>query len=311
MSRYEAQRNRIFKKYIKNINLLIDNKLLLSKKDNYICPMCLKNYESMYIDESNFLTLEDAPPKSLGGKANTLTCKKCNNEAGKKIDFHLAERMKELDNKLFLPNTEFKALTKIDGVTLRTTISIDSEGKMSIFHSPKNNNPNILNPIMEKVGKDKIIDFNFLKSKVIPENLEYAILKTAFLILFQKTGYSLIIDKSYDLIREQISNPSKRIYPENFWGYNTNKLKPGLYFVMNRGLECIMIVFDLISEKSKRSFTALLPLPNRDLEKVISNINSTISTSKEIKLQMFDGNNDDYIFNLDSINKLLSWAYKK
>ncbi|WP_139419284.1 HNH endonuclease [Chryseobacterium mulctrae] len=311
MSRYEAQRKRIFKKYINNINLLKDNQLVSSKKDSYLCPLCLKNYMSMYIDENNFLTLEDAPPKSLGGRANTLTCKKCNNEAGEKIDFHLAERMKELDNKLFLPNTEFKALTNIDGVTLRTTISIDEKGEMSIFHSAKNNNPKILNPIMEKVGKDKIIDFNFLKSRVIPENLEYSILKTAFIILFQKTGYSLIIDKSYDLIREQIFNPAKRIYPENFWGYNTNKMKPGLYFVMNKGLECVMIVFDLTSEKSKRSFTALLPLPNIELDKIITQINNTISISKEIELKIYDGNNDDYINNLNSINKLMSWAYKR
>lgn len=310
MSRYEAQRNRIFKKYINNINLLIENKLVSSKKDNYLCPLCLKNYTSTYIDENNFLTLEDAPPKSLGGKANTLTCKKCNNEAGLQIDFHLAERMKELDNKLFLPNTEFKALTNIDGVTLRTTISIDEKGEMNIFHSSKNNNPNILNPIMENVGKDKIIDFNFLKSRVIPENLEYSILKTAFIILFQKTGYSLIIDKSYDLVREQISDPTKRIYPENFWGYNTNKMKPGLYFVTNDALKSVMIVFDLISEKSKRSFTALLPLPNGDLDKTITQINNTIASKNEIVLQMYDGNNDDYINNLDSISKLMSWTYK-
>jgi len=265
----------------------------------------------MYIDENNFLTLEDAPPKSLGGKANTLTCKKCNNEAGKKIDFHLAERMKELDNKLFLPNTEFKALTNIDGVILRTTISIDDKGEMSIFHSTKDNNSNILKPIIEKFGKDKIINFNFIKSRVIPENLEYAILKTAFLILFQKTGYSLIIDKTYDLIREQIYNPSKRIYPENFWGYNTNKMKPGLYFVMNKSLKCVMVVFDLTSEKSKRSFTALLPLPNTGLDKIITQMKTTISISKKIELKMYDGNNDDYINNLTSIHKLMSWAYKK
>lgn len=44
-------------------------------------------------DSENPLTLEDAPPKSLGGKAHVLTCKECNNKAGQKIDYHLTERM--------------------------------------------------------------------------------------------------------------------------------------------------------------------------------------------------------------------------
>lgn len=310
MSKTEAKRNRIYKKYVTNLNLLVDNNLISSKKDHFICPLCLKEYSKSYIDKDDFLTLEDAPPKALGGKANILTCKKCNNEAGTKIDFHLAERFKELDNKMFLPNSEFKVRTKIDGVTLNTTLSIDDEGIMSIFHSLKNNNPTVLNEIMRKVGKDQLIDFNFLKTKVIPENLEYSILKTAYLILFEKTGYALILDECYDIVREQISDPSKRIYPENFWGHNLPKLNPGLYFVMNKGLESVLVVFDLITDKNKRSFMASLPLANTDLVKIISKINEEIADKKEIQLDMFDGNIDDYLSSLNSIKLLLNWVKK-
>ncbi len=45
MSRYEAKRNRIFKKYVANLNLLIDNNLLSGIKNIYYCPLCLKSYD--------------------------------------------------------------------------------------------------------------------------------------------------------------------------------------------------------------------------------------------------------------------------
>ncbi|MDD4438113.1 MAG: HNH endonuclease [Tissierellia bacterium] len=46
--------------------------------------------------------MEDAPPKSLGGKANTLTCKTCNSKCGHEIDFHLTERLLEIDTSVLI-----------------------------------------------------------------------------------------------------------------------------------------------------------------------------------------------------------------
>ncbi len=93
----EDKRQRIFVKYKNNLNLLVNNAFIKNEIDVYICPMCLKVHQT--INEKDPLTLEDAPPKSLGGTANTLTCKSCNNTAGHKIDFHLTERLNEIDSK--------------------------------------------------------------------------------------------------------------------------------------------------------------------------------------------------------------------
>lgn len=281
--------------------MLIDENLIKAEKaekDTYYCPLCLKGYKSLCLDENDFLTLEDAPPKSLGGKANILTCKDCNNEAGTKIDFHLVERMKELENKQLLPNSKIKVLVYIDEKPLNATLSIDENSGMSIFYSKKNNNPNVLNPIMEETKKDKRINFSFPKTKVNSEKLEYSILKTAYLLFFQKTGYSLIFDKSYDIIREQIKNTEKRIYPNHFWGYNEPELSQGLYFVIQEGYKSVMMVFNLKADKIERSFIVFLPVPKNNKSKVI------IGNSK-----VYDGNNDNYLCNVQSISKLMSWAY--
>src|SRR5882724_8834404 len=107
MSEGEIKREGIFKFYSDHLQLLakenLADKIYLEKRV-YICPVCLSEFSSVNMDD-NPLTLEDAPPKSLGGTANVLTCKRCNNTAGHKIDFHLTEKLRELDSQKFLLGT--------------------------------------------------------------------------------------------------------------------------------------------------------------------------------------------------------------
>lgn len=135
MSKNDERRQRIFDKYVTNRNLLIDNGLLEGQKDIYICPICFEPHEAIVGEDP--LSLEDAPPRSLGGKANTLTCKSCDNESGHKIYYHLTERLRELDNAAFLPNTETKVKIKFDDEDTNATINVEGEGKISIFHIKK------------------------------------------------------------------------------------------------------------------------------------------------------------------------------
>ena len=43
----------------------------------YACPICQRLFDVSAID-SGELTLEDSPPRSMGGKPIALTCKGCN-----------------------------------------------------------------------------------------------------------------------------------------------------------------------------------------------------------------------------------------
>src|SRR5690606_35367754 len=107
----------IFEKFKNNLNLLIDNSFINGKRDNYLYPICLRPHK--HINSDTPLTLEDAPPKALGGSVNTLTCKSCNNTAGHKIDFHLTERLREIDSGKFIPGTETPIKVNIDGETFQ------------------------------------------------------------------------------------------------------------------------------------------------------------------------------------------------
>jgi hypothetical protein len=145
MSKAAKKRLRIFNAYVGQLKILHKNGQLDSRYtiDKYICPLCLDAFSLDDLDQTlpNPLTLEDAPPKSLGGKANTLTCKSCNNTMGKEIDSHLTLRLNELDKKSFLPNTSSKVKILKDDVVVQGTIEVDEKGEMKVFHSKKNNHP--------------------------------------------------------------------------------------------------------------------------------------------------------------------------
>lgn len=312
MSRGNDKRQRIFDIYVANRNLLIDNNLITGDKNVYLCPICEEPYSG--IDGKNPLTLEHAPPGSLGGKAKVLTCGACNNSAGKDIDFHLTERLRELDSASFLPNTETKVKIKMGDEILNATISIDENGKISIFHSEKNNHPVKLDEKLIGAKDGDIVDLNFLKTRVIPEKLEYALLKTAYILAFQKFGNALIFDPCFDIVREQLNNLDQRIYPERFW------IEPpypeemeGVYFIGDEGLESLFVLFNLDTGNSIRKFGVFLPCPVNDIADVLDRLGRKFGVEQAFELEMFpweqDGN--EYLEDIDTIKDMFDWIAER
>ena len=59
---------------------------------NTRCPICLRSFTRDAAEKGQTVTLEHVPPETLGGSVKCLTCKPCNNSAGRKLD-RAAERM--------------------------------------------------------------------------------------------------------------------------------------------------------------------------------------------------------------------------
>lgn len=312
MAKGADKRQQIFDKYKNNLNLLIENGIVNGNKDFYVCPICLTPHHDL--NSNDPLTLEDAPPKSLGGTANTLTCKSCNNTCGYKIDFHLTERLREIDNSKFIPNSETNVKVKINGEIFQGTLKVTEDGILKMHHSNKNNNPKKLEAAMKSLGKDMAINMEFLKSRVIPENLEYALLKTGYMLAFEKLGYNLIFCENYNIVREQLRNPEARIYPEAFWiSPSFTKEMSGVYFVCDEGLECLLVLFNLNTGKSERMFGVFLPLPIYDITTIIKNIHNKFKSDKDIELELYpkEQDNSDYIDDLPNIKAMQNWIVKR
>jgi hypothetical protein len=314
MTEREKKRKIIFDRYAENLLFLKSEKVIdieLKYAKTYICPICLNQFSESALDQTieNPLSLEDAPPKSLGGKANILTCKKCNNTCGHEIDKHLTERMQELDHHKFLPNIEFTAKFEINGNTIQGKISIDENGKLTAYHMDKNNNPIKLQDYIKTAKKDSIIDLKIDKKQVNPINLQIALLKTGYLLTFEKYGYSLILDNSYSRIREQLKNPLEIIYPLDFWfKAPLPKEVYGVPFIIEKGLEAICPIFPLKTKASEKVFVTIIPLTTKPIENVISVLKGRFKIQKQFPVK-FDPMNGgiDYLTDLEAISKMKTW----
>lgn len=307
----EKKRKSIFDKYSENLLFLKGENIIdieLKYDKTYICPICLDQFSEIALDQTieNPLSLEDAPPKSLGGKAKILTCKKCNNTCGHEIDKHLTERMQELDYHKFKTNTEFTAKFEVNGNTVQGKISIDEYGTMTAYHMDKNNNPIKLQDYIKNAKKDTIINLQIDKKQVNPINLQIALLKTGYLLTFEKYGYSLILDNSYDRIRQQLRNPLEIIYPLDFWFQAPlPKEVYGVPFIIENGLEAICPIFPLKTSASERVFVTIIPLTTKPIEEVISKLKDRFKVQKTL-LVTFDPMNGgiDYLTDLEAIIKM-------
>jgi len=310
----EKKRKSIFDRYSENLLFLKRENIVdieLKHDKTYICPICLDQFSETALDQAleNPLSLEDAPPKSLGGKAKILTCKKCNNTCGYEIDKYLTERMQELDHHKFLTKTEFTAKFEINGNTIQGKISIDENGTMTAYHMVKNNNPINLKDYIKNAKKDTLINLVIDKKQVNSINLQIALLKTGYLLTFEKYGYSLILDNSYDRIREQLRNPLEIIYPIDFW-FKAPFPKDifGVPFIIEKGLEAICPIFPLNTRASERVFGAIIPLTTKPIENVISEFKERFKVQKRfpVKFNPMSGG-VDYLKDLEAIIKMKTW----
>lgn len=316
MTQGDIRRLHLFNKYADHLLFLKDKGILvidLKFDRTYICPVCKEQFSEAALDQSteNPLTLEDAPPKSLGGKAEVLTCKACNNTCGQKIDVHLTERLVEIDQKKFKPGVAFAAETEHNGEKVQSYIKVTEEGEITVKHDKLKNNPETLKKYLETTGKDDLINISFKDSKVDVHKLQIALLKTGFLLAFAKFGYSFILDPTYDQIRAQLKYPDENIYPIDFW-FNTEVFKPyyGVPFVIEPGIEAIFPIFALKTDFTEHTFAAILPLTSKPIEQVIATLKGKFEKHHGFEAAMDAMNQTDYLFDDSAIVKMLEWIKK-
>jgi len=117
----ENKRLKLFKQFAKNFEFvrpyLEKNHGLSYNGELVACPICLTLFteHALNQDIENPLTIEHIPPYSLGGRGLILTCKKCNNGAGTKLDKTLLENTKIKDFYALKPESSIAANINVNG----------------------------------------------------------------------------------------------------------------------------------------------------------------------------------------------------
>lgn len=313
------KRRRIFDEYSNQLHKLSDMGFLpnikLSFKNSYICPICTNQFslDDLEEDAPNPLTLEDAPQKSLGGKASTLTCKRCNNRCGSEIDFHLTERLVEQDARKFFPNSNGKGQFILGGKRIQGEFKVDSQGEIKIYHSEKNNHLGNLKKFISETRRGEIITIEHKKSRVDLDRLEVALLKTAYILTFEKFGYIFLLNKCYDDVRKQLIEPFNKVYPEGFWTVQSSfeAAHEGVHFIEDNFYSGVYSIFALKTAFSTKRFGVYLPLPGMDYHKIIG-VLKTMDAGFILPLKTMMGKN--YLKNIvamkeldEKIMKMHSW----
>jgi hypothetical protein len=316
MTDNEKKRLSIFDKYSSHLQFLIEKGIIKQEvkyEKTYICPVCTRQFDESALDQNgkNPLTLEDAPPKSLGGKANILTCRECNNGAGQQIDFHLTSRMNELDQHQFVPGVEFHPEFDHGGTIVQGTVKVSDEGVIDAKHTIKKNNPVKLEKYISSTGKEDVINLKFPESKVNVFRLQLALLKTAYLLTFEKYGYSFILNPIYYRLREQLRHPEIELYPVDSW-FQAEYYKPykGVPLITGKGIEGILPIFVLNTGLTERTFAYILPLLNKSIEELMEQVTATLKEHKQFSVEMDGMTEADYLFDVEAINKMLNWIVK-
>jgi hypothetical protein len=279
MAKGQDKRQWLFDKYSNQLRSMESQNLLdfaLKFPKTFICPICFVQFseDDLNTGKENFLTLEDAPPKSLGGKANTLTCKKCNNTFGHEIDFHLVEKLNELDITSFQPKSGSKAFFTHNGVKVQGTVNVDEKGNITVIHLEKTNNPKLLSSYVQNTGKGDTTTINFPSSRVDFKKFEIALLKTAYIMAFEQYGYPLILSKAFDVVREQLRDPTVDIYPTGFWTRQPmfDESMTGVHLIKSPGLEGFQAIFLLKTQSTTTGFGVYLPISHKTYKEVIERL---------------------------------------
>jgi hypothetical protein len=301
----QEKKRKIFKLFSQNLEWIKEHPSIEFKPDfsnGYICPLCFNVFFEKDLDNTlkNYLTLEDIPPKSLGGKPLTLTCKSCNSVCGHNLDVHLLNKLLDLDSRGFLPNSKTKVTLELNGNKVNGQIEIASDGGMEIDIQTKNSNPieanqfiEDLNPLKETKKKisylDKIFEnqfqsptFNVKFQRIADERkVEVALLRIAYLIAYSTFGNGFYLNSGLYKVREQILNPSKEILPKVFWiDYEFPKEMEGINIITSpKELQCFLIIFSLKTKSKVRQFAIVLPGPSTPGIKVYDHILKKLYTS--------------------------------
>ncbi len=299
-------RRKIFEIFSKNLTEIKSHPEISFKPDfdnGYICPICFDPFfESDLSNKSqNPLTIEDVPPKSLGGNPKILTCKKCNSKSGHELDNHSLLRLNEIDAREFLPNSQYKTTFSRGENKANGLVKIDNEGKLIVDIQPQISDPKSTNRFMKDVFPPRTFyspifhpekQFEPYKTKEftinLPENSserrsEVAILRIGYLLAFSIFGNAFLINGPLFGVREQILNPDKKILSPVFWiKFEFPEEMLGMNIIKEpEELRCFVAIFNLTTKSKTRQFAIALPGPSEPGIKIYENIEKTLCVNKK------------------------------
>jgi hypothetical protein len=189
--------------------------------DTYLCPFCHCKFRRESLTDPEALTIEHSIPESLGGSRETatLTCKACNNEAGRLFDAHLGKKLNADDFLQGISDVSHRVWIEVGAGRTQADLYFDGENRSFkvLFCKHMANAPlakQAVRAVQEGAGKPGL-QFEFqLRFDYLPRNARIGLLRIAFLMMFRHFGYAYALSPGATYIRELILKPDTAAVPE-------------------------------------------------------------------------------------------------
>jgi len=275
ITKKENERLRLYNIFSENLNSIKKENFIQLEPDipnSYICPLCTKCLSNIELDQTrdNCLTLEDVPPKKLGGKPLTLTCKKCNNSAGSLLDEEL--RKKLVSDEFFegIPGAIVDAKLNLSkDLFISGTLSHRKSGGLSVHlfkngPNAKEKKSHCIDKVRERLENNGLREVGFNLKMYRKCHPEVALLRIAYLLAFSTFGNGYLFNPNLELIREQIKKPNENILL-SFGVINDDfsKSEPGIYIIVKpKELWSFLVIFELKTSNRTTKHGVILPGPS-------------------------------------------------
>lgn len=223
-----------------------------------LCPLCLRPF-SRSDAEKGRLTLEDVPPRSVGGRARTLTCKDCNNGAGAMLDSHLARQVAATAS-LSGRGTE-AVRAEVSTARARAAVNMKvGEGTVDIEFLPQHSEPSSLERVTAELKKPDAA-FQVTVRCGYRKNIPGLSIYRAGFLAFSYLGYGWALHPDVRPARDLILAKSTEVAAPVFIQEAALPGEVGLAAALGTWLGVVSIV-----KVREKTTAVLLPLPAVGLE---------------------------------------------
>lgn len=277
----------------------------------YICPLCIRAFSIESIDQQEFnpLTIEDLPPKSVGGNPKILTCKECNNKAGHTYDILILDSLKTEAFIRRIPNSTIRSTISMNKGPRFKLITQITKSKGFKFILRTKNNPKAEESLQDliKNWNESKINFSFQS----PNNKKVAVslARIGLLLSFFYFGNRILFEGNYQKIRHHVINPEKNELPHDGIIIFPNDFRPeiGVHLIKNpENFRTFLIVYKIEIETLSKYVGFPFPGPGTYGWARYCNIGKL---SRDTKLKLTDVTSTEYIDNkmyIDAYERIYS-----
>ena len=179
-------RRRAFDAYAANLSLYHPH-----VRDQFLCPMCRKLFglDALEVADPE-VTVAHVVPQAAGGRAWTLTCKRCNNEIGSRYDSHLVEEHRFAQWR----RGERPLPARLRSGTSEIGVEIDRSDAGWTFHEiEKQTDPAQSSAFFERLQKCNDFRFTATTRTFSIRARRTALIYSAFLMMFRMFGYEYVL----------------------------------------------------------------------------------------------------------------------